>query len=129
MRINHSPVSPARHPPCRLGPSADPCRPSVLGWQNLQSHERRTIHKPPSRPRNPREEGVFIKEKKNKKLVTMAKKAKTRVIIVRLISMAATGFFYTFTRPRTSLPMSMLKYDPIVRRKVLFLEQKRKGSA
>ena len=27
--------------------------------------------------------------------------------------MAATGFFYTFTRPRTSLPMSMLKYDPI----------------
>jgi large subunit ribosomal protein L33 len=61
--------------------------------------------------------------------------------------MAATGFFYTFTRPRTSLPMSMLKYDPIgtipprpildriawtdtvdiVRRKVLFLEQKRKG--
>jgi hypothetical protein len=27
--------------------------------------------------------------------------------------MAMTGFFYTFTRPRTSLPMSMLKYDPI----------------
>lgn len=89
--------------------------------------------------------------------------------------MAATGFFYTFTRPRTSGPMSMLKYDPIgkisaanflgrfncedylrveesldeeldvgrkkwhkantfslvilVRRKVLFLEQKRKGGS
>lgn len=27
--------------------------------------------------------------------------------------MAMTGFFYTFTRPRTSLPMQMLKYDPI----------------
>lgn len=27
--------------------------------------------------------------------------------------MAATGFFYTFTRPRQALPMSMLKYDPI----------------
>ncbi|KAA8628021.1 hypothetical protein SMACR_12768 [Sordaria macrospora] len=27
--------------------------------------------------------------------------------------MAMTGYFYTFTRPRTSLPMSMLKYDPI----------------
>lgn len=24
-----------------------------------------------------------------------------------------TGFFYTFKRPRTSLPMGMLKYDPI----------------
>lgn len=39
--------------------------------------------------------------------------AKSRIIIVRLLSMAATGYFYTFTRPRTSLPMSMLKYDPI----------------
>ncbi|TPX10245.1 uncharacterized protein E0L32_001442 [Thyridium curvatum] len=57
----------------------------------------------------------------------MAKKAKSRLIPVRLISMAMTGFFYTFTRPRTSTPMSMLKYDPVVRRKVLFLEQKRKG--
>lgn len=27
--------------------------------------------------------------------------------------MAMTGFFYTFTRPRTAHPMSMLKYDPI----------------
>ncbi len=27
--------------------------------------------------------------------------------------MAMTGFFYTFKRPRTSLPMGMLKYDPI----------------
>jgi hypothetical protein len=27
--------------------------------------------------------------------------------------MAMTGYFYTFTRPRTSLPMSMIKYDPI----------------
>ncbi|CRK38352.1 hypothetical protein BN1708_007741 [Verticillium longisporum] len=41
--------------------------------------------------------------------------------------MAMTGFFYTFNRARTASPMSMLKYDPIIRRKVLFLEQKRKG--
>ncbi|KAK1759497.1 hypothetical protein QBC47DRAFT_372157 [Echria macrotheca] len=59
----------------------------------------------------------------------MAKKPKSRVLIVRLVSMAATGFFYTFTRPRTSTPMSMLKYDPIVRRKVLFVEQKRRGGS
>ncbi|KAK4111390.1 hypothetical protein N656DRAFT_799234 [Canariomyces notabilis] len=57
----------------------------------------------------------------------MAKKAKSRIISVRLISMAMTGYFYTFTRPRTRMPMSMIKYDPIVRRRVLFLEQKRSG--
>ncbi|PKS11413.1 hypothetical protein jhhlp_003176 [Lomentospora prolificans] len=57
----------------------------------------------------------------------MAKKTKSRVVIVRLLSMAATGFFYTFRRKRTARPMSLLKYDPIVRKHVLFLEQKRKG--
>ncbi|KAG7286097.1 hypothetical protein NEMBOFW57_008400 [Staphylotrichum longicolle] len=57
----------------------------------------------------------------------MAKKAKSRIINVRLLSMAMTGYFYTFTRARTALPMSMIKYDPIIRRRVLFLEQKRKG--
>ncbi|KAK4463841.1 hypothetical protein QBC42DRAFT_172687, partial [Cladorrhinum samala] len=56
------------------------------------------------------------------------KKGKSRIILVRLISMAQTGFFYTFNRPRTALPMSMIKYDPIIRRRVLFLEQKRKGN-
>ncbi|KAL1960378.1 hypothetical protein VTO42DRAFT_8338 [Malbranchea cinnamomea] len=55
----------------------------------------------------------------------MAKKAKSRTIAVRLISMAKTGFYMTFRRPRTSRPLSMLKYDPVVRKKVLFLEAKR----
>lgn len=59
--------------------------------------------------------------------------------------MAMTGFFYTFKRPRTAPMMSMLKYDPIgtivqidatlnrqltssivVRKKVLFLESKKR---
>ncbi|KAF4554448.1 putative ribosomal protein L33 [Elsinoe fawcettii] len=39
--------------------------------------------------------------------------------------MAATGFYYTFVRPRAHRPLSMLKYDPVVKKKVLFLEQKR----
>ena len=39
--------------------------------------------------------------------------AKSRMISVRLISMAMTGFFYTFARPRESRPLSMLKYDPV----------------
>ncbi|KAL1838694.1 hypothetical protein VTJ49DRAFT_2284 [Mycothermus thermophilus] len=43
----------------------------------------------------------------------MARKAKSRVINVRLLSMAMTGYFYTFTRLRTAPPMSMIKYDPI----------------
>ncbi|KIW14669.1 hypothetical protein PV08_07453 [Exophiala spinifera] len=39
--------------------------------------------------------------------------------------MAMTGFYRTMIRPRTSRPLSMLKYDPVVKRQVLFLEQKR----
>ncbi|KAK3645754.1 hypothetical protein LTR56_008941 [Elasticomyces elasticus] len=77
----------------------------------------------------------------------MAKKAKSRTIAVRLISMAMTGYYKTFSRPRTHRPLSMLKYDPVgkreyqiavynwanaemldtVKRQVLFLEQKRGG--
>ncbi|RKF62360.1 39S ribosomal protein L33, mitochondrial [Erysiphe neolycopersici] len=57
----------------------------------------------------------------------MAKKPKSRTIAVRLISMALTGYYKTMMRPRTHRPLSMLKYDPVVRKKVLFLEQKRGG--
>ncbi|EXV05872.1 ribosomal protein L33 [Metarhizium robertsii] len=57
----------------------------------------------------------------------MAKKAKARLINVRLLSMAMTGFFYTFKRPRTAPLMGMMKYDPIVRKKVLFLETKKRS--
>ncbi|KFZ11889.1 hypothetical protein V501_04519 [Pseudogymnoascus sp. VKM F-4519 (FW-2642)] len=58
--------------------------------------------------------------------LTMAKKAKSRTIAVRLISMAMTGYYKTLIRPRVHRPLSMLKYDPVVRKQVLFLEQKRK---
>lgn len=74
--------------------------------------------------------------------------AKSRTIAVRLISMAMTGYYKTFSRPRQHRPLSMLKYDPVgtyalqvagreqgadiwscvVKKKVLFLEQKRGGS-
>ena len=59
----------------------------------------------------------------------MAKKAKSRTIAVRLISMAMTGYYRTMIRPRTSRPLSMMKYDPVVKRQVLFLEQKRGGGS
>ena len=53
--------------------------------------------------------------------------AKSRTVAVRLISMAMTGFYRTLVRPRASRPLSMMKYDPVVKRQVLFLEQKRGG--
>jgi large subunit ribosomal protein L33 len=37
--------------------------------------------------------------------------------------MAMTGYYRTLRRPRASRPLSMLKYDPVVKRQVLFLEQ------
>ncbi|KAK6587085.1 hypothetical protein PZA11_000375 [Diplocarpon coronariae] len=43
----------------------------------------------------------------------MAKKAKSRTIAVRLVSMALTGYYKTLVRPRTHKPLSMLKYDPV----------------
>ncbi|THZ69850.1 hypothetical protein D6C85_06397 [Aureobasidium pullulans] len=58
----------------------------------------------------------------------MAKKAKSRTIAVRIMSMALTGYYKTLIRPRQHRPLSMLKYDPVVKKKVLFLEAKRGGS-
>lgn len=55
--------------------------------------------------------------------------AKSRTMTVRLISMAMTGFYRTMVRPRTHRPLSMLKYDPVVRKKVLFLEATKGGKA
>ncbi|KAL8807024.1 MAG: hypothetical protein Q9223_004485, partial [Gallowayella weberi] len=52
---------------------------------------------------------------------------KSRTIAVRLISMALTGYYRTLRRPRAHRPLSMMKYDPVVRKQVLFLEQKRGG--
>lgn len=33
--------------------------------------------------------------------------------MVRLISMAMTGYYRTLMRPRAHRPLSMMKYDPI----------------
>ncbi|KAI0772236.1 hypothetical protein BC629DRAFT_1595440 [Irpex lacteus] len=61
----------------------------------------------------------------------MAPKAKARTIIVRLISTAQTGFFYTATRVRQGPSLAAVKYDPKVKQRVLFIESKKtakKGS-
>ncbi|NQV85051.1 MAG: 50S ribosomal protein L33 [Rhodospirillales bacterium] len=52
--------------------------------------------------------------------------AKTNSILIRLVSTAATGFFYvTKKNPRTlTEKMEVRKYDPVVRKHVLFKEAK-----
>jgi len=55
----------------------------------------------------------------------MAKGASRRVLI-RMVSEAGTGFFYTTTKNtvRTPHKLQLMKYDPIVRQHVLFTEHK-----
>ncbi|KAG7440533.1 uncharacterized protein BT62DRAFT_1012612 [Guyanagaster necrorhizus] len=52
-------------------------------------------------------------------------KAKAKSLIVRLISTAQTGFFYTTKRLRQGPLLSAVKYDPMVKRRVLFVESKK----
>ncbi|KAF9131261.1 hypothetical protein BGW39_002044 [Mortierella sp. 14UC] len=54
----------------------------------------------------------------------VAKKAKARTIIVKLLSTAGTGFFYTTRRPRTTAKLSFMKFDPRANQNVLFNEAK-----
>ncbi|KAK9853660.1 Ribosomal protein L33 [Penicillium brevicompactum] len=53
--------------------------------------------------------------------------AKSRTVAVRLISMAMTGYYRTLIRPRVHRPLSMMKYDPVVKKQVLFLEATKGG--
>ncbi|KAJ6581313.1 hypothetical protein B0H19DRAFT_894850, partial [Mycena capillaripes] len=50
-----------------------------------------------------------------------------RTVIVRLISTAQTGYFYTRTRVRVGPKLSAVKYDPTVQRRVLFVESRKSG--
>ncbi|CEO95553.1 50S ribosomal protein L33 [Plasmodiophora brassicae] len=57
----------------------------------------------------------------------MVKKT-TRAVLIRLISEAKTGFFYTARKNPRRNPdkLVLVKYDPVVRRHVLFTEAKMK---
>ena len=57
----------------------------------------------------------------------MAKKGKREKI--KLESSAGTGHFYTTTKNRTTTPdkLEFKKYDPVVRKHVVFKEAKLKG--
>lgn len=51
-------------------------------------------------------------------------------MVIRLVSEAGTGFFYTTTKNQKNTPDKLVlsKYDPVVRRHVLFREEKIKKS-
>nr|BAC31060.1 unnamed protein product [Mus musculus] len=48
-----------------------------------------------------------------------------RTILVKLVSQAGTGFSFNHKRSRLREKLSLLHYDPIVNKKVLFVEQKK----
>ena len=52
--------------------------------------------------------------------------AKVRSIVIKLLSTAGTGFYYTSRKNPTNAPakLALKKYDPVVRRHVLFTETK-----
>ncbi|TPX47370.1 hypothetical protein SeLEV6574_g02704 [Synchytrium endobioticum] len=54
----------------------------------------------------------------------MAKGAKSRTVLVRLVSTAGTGFGYTTVRRRALPKLQLKKFDPIVNQHVLFVEGK-----
>ncbi|KAL1782857.1 39S ribosomal protein L33, mitochondrial [Sigmodon hispidus] len=46
-------------------------------------------------------------------------------ILVKLVSQAGTGFSFNHKRSRLREKLTLLHYDPIVNKKVLFVEQKK----
>lgn len=56
----------------------------------------------------------------------MGKKSKGGVEIIKMESTAGTGFYYTTTKNKRNTPekMKLMKYDPVVRKRVEFKEKK-----
>ena len=53
-------------------------------------------------------------------------RGKGKTIPIKLLSTAGTGYFYTTRKNITNTPekLNLLKYDPVVRRRVVFKEGK-----
>uniref|UniRef100_A0A9L0JJ34 Large ribosomal subunit protein bL33m n=1 Tax=Equus asinus TaxID=9793 RepID=A0A9L0JJ34_EQUAS len=49
----------------------------------------------------------------------------TETILVKMVSQAGTGFSFNTKRSRLREKLTLLHYDPVVRKKVLFVEQKK----
>ena len=57
---------------------------------------------------------------------TLMARGKGKTIPIKLLSSAGTGFFYTTRKNvvNTQKKMSLIKFDPIVRQRVVFREHK-----
>jgi len=60
---------------------------------------------------------------KDLRITTMAKGKNSRELI-RLVSSAGTGFFYTTSKKRGQEKLQLRKYDPRVKQHVIFKEAK-----
>uniref|UniRef100_A0A1W7RFN0 Large ribosomal subunit protein bL33m n=1 Tax=Agkistrodon contortrix contortrix TaxID=8713 RepID=A0A1W7RFN0_AGKCO len=58
-------------------------------------------------------------------VVNLAKKTKSKYILVRMVSEAGTGCSFNVKRLRLEDKLVMLRYDRIVKQKVLFKEHKK----
>ncbi|XP_026537399.1 39S ribosomal protein L33, mitochondrial isoform X2 [Pseudonaja textilis] len=58
-------------------------------------------------------------------VVNLAKKTKSKYILVRMLSEAGTGCSFNVKRLRLQDKLVMLSYDRFVKQKVLFKEQKK----
>ncbi|XP_030413180.1 39S ribosomal protein L33, mitochondrial isoform X1 [Gopherus evgoodei] len=58
-------------------------------------------------------------------VAALAKKAKSKYILVRMVSAAGTGYCYNIKRARLQEKLVLLKYDPIVNQRVLFTEKRK----
>lgn len=54
----------------------------------------------------------------------MGKKKGQKRFLVRLVSTADTGYFYTTSRSKGEYKLNLKKYDPIIRKHVVFKESK-----
>ncbi|XP_011369032.2 39S ribosomal protein L33, mitochondrial isoform X6 [Pteropus vampyrus] len=52
-------------------------------------------------------------------------KSKSKNILVKMISQAGTGYSFNTKRSRLREKLTLLHYDPVVKTKVLFVEQKK----
>ncbi|XP_036922566.1 39S ribosomal protein L33, mitochondrial isoform X3 [Artibeus jamaicensis] len=52
-------------------------------------------------------------------------KSKSKNILVRMVSQAGTGYSFNAKRSRLGEKLTLLHYDPFVKTKVLFVEQKK----
>ncbi|XP_047378076.1 39S ribosomal protein L33, mitochondrial [Sciurus carolinensis] len=52
-------------------------------------------------------------------------KSKSKTLLVRMVSQAGTGVSFNAKRSRLREKLTLLHYDPVVKKKVLFTEQKK----